>query len=228
MKILISGSAGHYPYLLGVARGIQLKKNNTVDEFHLDIVEEIHAYSSGCVVSLMLALDIDINYAMNSLHLNILEEMNRSIFGSAFNFLRILKKQLLLFLNSISKNIFKKANDKLFIYVSYFENWGLSSEIISNFHSNEDLVDCCIASGFIPVYSTSILYKYRGKYCIDYALNYKPPVEVTYNFRRDAVRDLNKIFGSYVFISSNYDKVKDMYELGKKDCNLYHSHFKIL
>lgn len=246
MKILISGSAGHYPYLLGIARGLQLqnKKYNKLFEiedsniaeetieikevFVLNDVKEIHAYSSGCVVSLMLALDIDINYAMNSLHLNILEEMNRSIFGSAFNFLKILKKELLLFLNSISKDIFKKANNKLFIYISYFENWGLSSEVISNFHSNEDLVDCCIASGFIPVYGKSILYSYRGKYCIDYALNYKPPVEVAYNFRRDAVRDLNKIFGSYVFISSNYNKVKDMYELGMKDSKLSHTHFKIL
>ena len=140
MKILISGSAGHYPYLLGIARGLQLqnKKSNDlfkIDEtenseilketielkevFVLNNVKEIHAYSSGCVVSLMLALDIDINYAMNSLHLNILEEMNRFFLGSAFNFLKILKKELLLFLNSISLDIFKKANNKLFIYIIF-------------------------------------------------------------------------------------------------------------
>ena len=75
---------------------------------------------------------------------------------------------------------------------------------------------------------TSILFLYRGRYCIDYALNYSPPVEVKYNFRRDAVRDLNKMFGSYIFISSNYNKVKDMYELGILDSKLFQSHFKVL
>jgi hypothetical protein len=240
MKILISGSAGHYPYLLGIARGLQIKNNNTdrpseyfenietCKKFDLNKVKEIHAYSSGCVVALMLSLNIDINYAMNSLHLNILDELNKSVFGSAFNFLKILKKELLLFLDSLSKDIFKKANNKLFIHISYFENWGLSSEVISNFHSNEDLVDCCIASGFIPIYGKSVLFLYRNKYCIDYALKYTPPVTVKYNFRRDAVRDLNKMFGSYVFISSNYNKVKDMYELGIRDSDLCHTHFKIL
>lgn len=161
MKILISGSAGHYPYLLGIARGLQLRSvkkpitnnlDDPIDIFELNNIKEIHAYSSGCVVGLMLSLDIDISYAMYSLHLNILEEMNKCLFGSAFNFLKILKKHLLIFLDNLSEDIFNKANDKLFIHISYFKNWRLSPEIISKFYSNEDLVNCCIASGFIPVY----------------------------------------------------------------------------
>lgn len=93
------------------------KESENNEIFDLSIVDEIHAYSSGCVVALMLALDIDINYAMNSLHLNILEEMNNCLFGSAFNFLKILRKHLNIFLDSLSDDILKKQTiSYLFIY----------------------------------------------------------------------------------------------------------------
>jgi len=214
VKILVSGAAGHYPYLLGVARGLQLDN----DYFsHANNDSEIHAYSSGCVVALLLALNIDINLAMNCLQINILKDLNNTLLGSGFNFLIILKTRLLKFLNSFGEDIYLKANNKLFIYISYFKNWGLSSEIISDFYNNEDLVDCCIASGFIPLYGRSILFPFRDKYCIDYAINFKPPEFIDINIKRNAVRDLNKIFGLYIFITSDYDKVKDMYQLGIED-----------
>lgn len=214
MKILISGCAGHYLYLLGLIRGLQIRGP---DFFDFKKVNEIHAYSSGCVVALLAVLNIDINYAMKNLQDNILLELNDCITGSAFNFLRILQKQLLLFLNSISKEIYKEANNKLFLYISYFTFSGLSSEIISVFNSNEDLVDCCIASGFVPIYHVKPVFYYRGRYCVDYAIGYKPPADIKYNFKRDSVRDLTSVFGSYIFITSNYKKSRQMYETGILD-----------
>jgi hypothetical protein len=214
MKILVSGSAGHYLYLLGLMRGLQIR------DFDFSKVSEIHAYSSGCVVALMICLNIDINYAMKNLHNKILLRLNKSIFGAAFNFLNILREELLLFLNSIDDKIYKKANNRLFISISYLKNWKLSSEIISFYYSNSDLVDCCIASGFVPFYNKIPIFSYRGNYCIDSVINYEKPIDIQYNFRRDTIRDLDSIFGKYVFITCNYKKSQKIYELGMADSKL--------
>lgn len=225
MKIQFSGSAGYYPYILGIASGLQ-KRNITSDDF-----TEIHAYSSGGVVALLFSLDINIEFAMRTLHKFIVEDLNNCATGSIFNFLDILKFRLNIFLDSIDSELYKKANNKLHIRLARFNNFSLSNvfnyklfkpEIVSKYFSNADLVNACITSGYIPFYKKMMPYiEYRNNIYFDGGA--VQPFEDDYfdiNVKKDFVRNtsyMRKQFWHYLLISSDEKKIKQMYDIGVMD-----------
>ena len=47
----------------------------------------------------------------------------------------------------------------------------LKNHIYSNYNNNEDLVNCLLASGHIPIYNNTFLYTYNDKYYVDGGLS---------------------------------------------------------
>lgn len=221
MNIQFSDSAGYYLYILGLARGLQIHNYSSKD------FNKIYGYSSGAVVALLFSLDIDINFAMKTLHRAIETELNKSLAGSAFNFLNVLEHNLINFLNNMNTKIYKKANNKLHIFLTkvstnkYFIP-KMSSEIINEYYSNEDLVKACIASGFISFYSKNpfnIFYNFRDMKCIDSVINRKEDdtifkINITRNMFRDKYNFYRLGFNHYIFISRDTKKIKKMYDIG--------------
>ncbi len=224
MNIQFSGSAGYYPYILGLARGLQINNYSSKD------FDKIYCYSSGATVALLFSLDIDIKFAMKTLHIDIELELNKSLVGTAFNFLNVLENNLISFLNNINTEIYKKANNKLHICLTkvstnkYFIP-DLSSEIINEYYSNEDLAKACIASGFISFYSKNpfnIFYNFRNMKCIDSAIKRKVDdsifeINITRNMFRDKYNFYRLGFNHFIFIGRDNKKIKKMYNIGVLD-----------
>tara|TARA_B110001450_G_C17358041_1_gene374364 strand:+ start:13 stop:570 length:558 start_codon:yes stop_codon:yes gene_type:complete len=68
---------------------------------------------------------------------------------------------------SFPENIHELVSGKCFITVSFITIHGFEKEIISEFTSKRDLIDCITASSFVPIWTDNKLFKYRNKYCID-------------------------------------------------------------
>jgi hypothetical protein len=133
-----------YSYNLGVASVIQ-------DNYDLSNVI-ISSASGGCFPAMALILEFNILQYFDTWNIPLLEEVNSHLFGAIGIWNRIVKKWTLKFLNK-DKNIYKKAISKLFCSITtcnilkkpYIENI-----LISDWKSNEDLIDGMISSAFVP------------------------------------------------------------------------------
>ena len=213
VKLQICGSGGHYPYVLGLIKGLQ---NKGLKSKHLDT---IHAYSSGAIIAVLFCLDVDIDSAMHHMHDNIMRDISKYKTGSVFRFLPVLKKHMLDYINRIGKKAYTKLNNKVCISnltIGIGDSFLRQTEV-TIFTSNEDLVNTCIASGFIPIYHHNIMLKHRGNYMIDAAIYRQNPDNIQINISRNMFRNLYPLFGSHLFITSDRQKVMDMYKLGISD-----------
>lgn len=53
-------------------------------------------------------------------------------------------------LEGLPENAYQICSGKLFISITFFKGWSVENQTISEFHSNRDLIDCCLASSTIP------------------------------------------------------------------------------
>lgn len=78
----------------------------------------------------------------------------------------------------MSEDTYRKCSGRLFISVTVVRSWGrLENCIISEFHSNEDLFEACLASSTIPYITERGAYRvFRGMKVIDGGLTNNTPV----------------------------------------------------
>lgn len=208
IHIKFNGAGGHYSYLVGIASILQK---------YFDLSDVIFSgYSAGCVPAVMCCLNLNIEKEFKKINIKTLDEINNMKTKAFFNFIPVLKKNLLLRFNEISLNLYLNANNKMYCNLTQIPS--MKTHIYNEYYSNEDLINCLMASGHIPIYNNSLFYKFRNQYYIDGGLN------------RDHYNDLdyiqiiistnmyrNNLLSTQYFISSDVNYSIYLYNLGRLD-----------
>jgi hypothetical protein len=215
IHIRVEGAGGHYSYLLGIASILQ-------EYFDLDNVI-YSAYSAGCIPAMLLCLQYNIAEEFEKLNIPMLCELQSSSLKCFFNFIPTLKRYLLNRLNS-NPEIYQKANHRLHCNLTHAPS--LENHLYYNFKSNEDLIDCCMASGHIPIYNKSLFYTFRDKYYIDGGFNKNHLNLVNYRTLTIATNSWRNLDGNFLFISSCENYAKQLYELGRLDALNHIDYYK--
>ena len=212
--IRFCGAGGHYSYLLGIATILQ-------KYFILDDNVVFSGYSAGCIPALLCSLNINIDNEFLELNIPLLEDIQKNRLKSFFNFIPTLKKYLLNRLNLISDDIYLLANNKMACNLTHIPSF--QNHIINEYTSNEDLINCMLASGHLPIYNNCIFYNYRNNYYIDGGLAKMLNNNITYyNNPKYKLIELTKnkwrkLPGNWIFISSCKKYSTYLFELGKLD-----------
>jgi hypothetical protein len=138
VQISFAGSGGMYHYYLGVAKILQ-------DNFHLDNVI-FGGTSGGCFPALLLVLGKDIDKVHYEVNRQILEEAADSWMGSLFRWNAITRKYITEFLDD---DTHEKVNGRLHLSMTKVRPWG--NEVVSEWETTEDLIQCIQCSSFIPL-----------------------------------------------------------------------------
>ena len=205
IQIVFGGCGGLYSYYMGFVHVLQQ---------YIDFKNIIFSgTSAGSFIGLCCALDLNMEYIFKYHNMQILEKLEQTYTGPYFNWYNIYYSQILSFLK---KDDYKKLNNRFSYSITEFPS--LKNKIIYQWDSNEDLVNGLIASGYIPIYGTSLFKTYRNKYCIDGSISNKKPL--LYNniphisITIDKYRKFNKI--DYLIIS-NKDFHYKLFNYGMKD-----------
>lgn len=206
VQVSFAGSGGMYHYYLGIAKVLQ-------DNFYLDNVI-FGGTSGGCFPALLLVLGRDIDAVHYSINRTILEEAADSWLGSLFRWNGIARKHMLEYLDPDS---YLLANGKLHVSITRVKPWG--NEIVSEWLSNEDMINCIQCSSFIPlIFEPKIWHWYRDAHYIDGGLtNNKvhlypdmPHVYITTTMWREANYN-------WLWCYSDLMWAEQLYKWGKED-----------
>lgn len=226
IQLVFGGCGGMYNYVLGISSVLQKK---------FDLSNCIFTgVSAGCFPAMMLALGEDIETKFKTWNLPFLRKINKRPFGALCVWNDEVKRVTL---ENLPDDAYQRLSDRLFISLSRIPypysysfsetnatapsyNMGLKNEIVSKFHSNQDLVDAVIASSFVPFFDKKLAYKFRDNYYVDGSLtNYRPiplPTETNpvIDIRRDTWR---KNHTSWLYCWSHENWVNLIYNWGKTD-----------
>ncbi len=212
VHIHFGGCGGSYSYLLGV--GSYLQQNYDLSNVVFSGI------SGGNIIALLLILEMDIDDAFRHINIPFLLRLQSYKMKSFYNFIPEFKKELLNIIN-VDKNNYLKACGRL--YVNITRVFPFKNEIISNFTSNEDLIDCILASSHIPVYSNTLFYTFRNSYYLDGYLSaydnfdnhdYFGQNFITLKFNIGTFRVLENHF---LFLSTCDKLARQLYKYGSHD-----------
>ena len=162
--ITFSASAGCFTYLLGIAAFIQSNYDLTDCTFS--------GASGGAWSALLLAAERDIDYCFELLCKNGPQAMRPSVFGPYGQFHVSVSRVFEDIFNGI--DVRRLVRDKLSITLTRLA-WTplphLKCEIVRQFFSNQDVLDCIVASAAIPLVVNGKVYvRYRDWVCFDAAM----------------------------------------------------------
>jgi len=211
-QIVFSGCGGMYNYVLGIASIIQ-------ENFDLTNVV-IGSASAGCFPGLFLGLDLDIVELFETFNIELCSKVNSYRFGAIGVWNTIVKYYTM---KKLPYDAYKRVSNKLFISLSKISLFSLSNCIVSNFTSNEDLVDCIMASSFVPIFD---LFKlgatFRNELYMDGVLTNNSPIpyppltvpilNIDYNMWRFGKKTWKAV---YVYTDEKY--IRQLFKLGRED-----------
>ena len=206
VQIVFAGSGGMYHYYLGIAKVLQ-------ENFYLDNVI-CGGTSGGCFPALLLLLGHNIDKVHYDINRKILDESANSWLGSLFRWNAIVRKHVLDFLDP---DTHEKVNGRLFISMTNIRPF--QNEVVSEWESTEDLVDCMQCSSFIPiVFEPKMWHYHRETRYVDGGFTNnkvtvhpdKPHIYITTNKWR--TNNYN-----WIWCYSDYMWAEQLYMWGKED-----------
>ena len=212
-QLVFGGCGGMYNYSLGVASVIQENFKEQLED------TLITGASAGCFPALLLALDMDVPNYIKEWNEPFLNEVNQCRLGAFYNWNDIVRKFTLKELNKLGENTYQKAVGKLHYSMTHIPSF--KSHIISDWKSNQDLLDGTMASAFVPVFDKfKLTGKFRGNRYIDGALinSYPQPLNdvPTFIVKRDRWRE-NKT--SWLWCWTDIEWSRELFNWGVEDAN---------
>ena len=163
--IVFHGSGGLLYYYMGIAEYIQNNYDLTNVEFC--------GVSGGSIPAFILSTGLEVKRIWETCFLDWLSSMNKEehfLFLSIFSE-KSLKKLINNLKNILSENekddLFEKINHRLSIRMTRIAFFEMKQEYITNWTSIEDLLECIIASCWIPGIFGSLTRNYKGNEYID-------------------------------------------------------------
>lgn len=164
VQISFAGCGGLYHYELGVAAVIQehFDTSNTV----------VIGSSAGSFPGLLLALDYSVPELFECWNIPFIADTRTHLTMSCFNWNGLIRKWTP---PNIKEGAYKKIQNRFYTALTSWPNFpstaGMANVLKSNWRSNEDLLDGCMASAFIPCYSYfTASAQFRGQRYVDGSL----------------------------------------------------------
>lgn len=219
IQITFGGCGGLYSYFLGIASFLQQR-------FHLNAAIFSGA-SAGCFPALLLSLEMDIEHAfLSSYHQDLLREARGHPLGSFFRFIPLVRKHTLRILD---KGAYHVATNRFFC--SLTEVPWMNNRLQGEYRSNEELVDCMVASGFISIYGNTWTHAFRNRNYIDGSVSNNIPLPLG----RDAKHLVFQVWKwrwinpAWFHISTCSDWTAQLFRWGKQDAMAhYHDLCQVL
>jgi len=162
-QIVFGGCAGMYHYFLGIAAVIQ-------ERFDLD--NFIFAgVSGGCFPALCLSLGLNVRDLHETWNRDILREVGSGYLKAFTRLNDIVTKVSRKYLPEDSHI---RAKDKLFISLTEFPS--LKNHIVHHWKDRDDLIDCILASCFIPIFDRKFWTYFDQVKYVDGGLSNNKPI----------------------------------------------------
>ena len=157
-QIVFTGCGGMLPYYFGIAQYLQ-------ENYNLDNII-FGGVSGGAIITLFFLLKKNMESIFKTALNDICNNIKKKDTGALFNMLDILKDYLIKYFDeNCSNNEYISFNNNSFISVSSI--YPHQKTIISNWESNNDFIDCVIASCSLPLLGNNFFCYYRDSYCLD-------------------------------------------------------------
>ncbi|OQR94030.1 nuclear pore glycoprotein [Thraustotheca clavata] len=212
VQIGFGGCGGFYNYLLGVASVIQE---------HFDLTSAIFSGSSaGCFPALVLALGIDVKTFFHEPNMTLIRDAKRKTYHGLGKWIPLTKEHML---RNLAPDAYKVA-DKRF-YCSVTKVPSLKNELITSWTSNEDMIDCMLTSGHVPLYHPDMVKDFRGEKYIDGSVSNNSPIPHgdEFPFHVFQIRAWREIWPHWILVSTNTDWAYEQFQMGRCDA-LAHMH----
>lgn len=156
-SISFSSAAFYYFYELGVAAFLQ-------ETYDLSKVRFIGS-SSGSFISILLACEIPIEKVMKEWIPKVYKILQKETTGVYFNIIEVMRKEGI---KLLQKDAYKKASGKATLSLTKVNAWQLISERVSDFSSNQELIDVGFLSAHLPFLANGNLFStWNGATYID-------------------------------------------------------------
>lgn len=210
-QIGFGGCGGMYNYFLGVASVLQ-------EEYDLENVI-FSGVSAGCFPALVLALGMDVKEFFFKENIPLIEHAASCSYSGLGKWIPLVKANTL---KMLPEDAYKLADKKL--YFSVTEVPALKNHVITTWTSNEDMVDCMLSSGHVPLYTDSLVATYRGKRFVDGGLsNNFPIVHPDRPHKMLQIWKWRWISPTWVLVTTSADWALEMFRMGREDA-LKHLH----
>lgn len=207
-QITFCGCGGMYNYFLGIACILQEYGDNFNDT-------AFSGSSAGCFPALVLALNLPIRQLFEEWNIPLLNEVNKSYIGSLFRWNSIVRKHTMKYLPNNANEI---VNGKLLLSLTRVSTW--KNELFSEWTSVEDLLDCIMASSFLPIFDTKLTQKFRNKSYIDGSITNTSPIHKNITPNNTLIITTNmwrKTKTTWLWCYSDITWAKKLFEIGQKD-----------
>lgn len=204
-QIGFGGCGGMYNYFLGVASVLQ-------EEYDLEGVI-FSGVSAGCFPAMVLALGMDVKEFFFKENLPLIERAAACSFAGLGKWIPLVRASTLAML---PPDAFERADKKL--YFSVTEVPSLTNHVLTTWTSNEDMVDCMLCSGHVPLYTPSLAARYRGKRFVDGGLsNNSPIVHPDRPHKMLQIWKWRWISPTWVLVTTSADWALELFRMGRED-----------
>lgn len=213
MQIIFQGCGGLYNYILGITKYIQQNYILPEDTIFTGV-------SAGTFPMILLALDKDIDHAWENWNIPLLAAVKAYKTGSLFNWNKVCKKHSYDYLPDDAHLLLKNKCHISVSRVNSLIKYKFDNEIISEWSSKDDFLNCLVASGFVPLFDTKFSFKFRDNHYIDGSLTDGEPQIIPKYQKATLVIQYNmfRTFPKrYMWCSTNVEWVTKLFELGYQD-----------
>ena len=207
-QLVFGGCGGMYNYSIGVAATIQ-------EHFSPGRETIVSGSSAGCFPALLLALDMNIEDMFETWNIPFLQDVNKRRFGALAHWNNIVRNWTM---PSLSEDAHIHASGHLYCSLTSVPDF--KNHIVSDWRSNQDLLDGIMASAFVPIFDTfKLTAKFRGRRFIDGSLTNSCPLPLggkipSCIIRRDMWRPNET---SWLWCWSDTDWARRLFAWGKED-----------
>ena len=225
--IVFYGSGGLFFYYLGIADYIQT---------HYDVSGlEFCGVSGGGFPAALLASNIEIKYVWNAVIYPWIKEMSHSNHISPV-FDEISINNLKKYMNAnVPKSALSRINSSLSIRMSQVHLFGHKQFYKKSWNSINDLIDCVVASCWIPGVFGSLTKEYKNNHYIDggwpKSIENRGPewLKIKIDTFQNMHPHINKLLFWSSIMTVHDDKLAlKLYDLGYKDAKNNNNYFKML
>lgn len=156
--VFFCGGGWRVFYHIGVYKG--LKSQNPEWIANLNYIGR----SMGSFIAVLCACNLDFDDKVLPLCFKLARRFETDLYNNIFSMGKQLREILE---DCLPPDAYKIVSGKCFIVITTVTSSGLQQEIISEFYSQHDLLNAITASIFIPIWTDTIVYRYRNNICLD-------------------------------------------------------------
>ncbi|KAF0684987.1 Aste57867_23016 [Aphanomyces stellatus] len=206
VQISFGGCGGFYNYLLGVASIVQERFDLTGAVFS--------GSSAGCFPALVLAMERSVADFFHGANLTLIRDADKKTFMGLGGWIPLTKKHTLA---QLDPDTYIKLDKKFYCSITRVPS--LQNELVTTWKDNEDMVDCMLTSGHVPLYHPEILKSFRGGKYIDGSVSNNDPLPLgdaapahVFHFWK-----WRNVLPHWILVSTNANWANQQFEWGRAD-----------